>query len=173
MIPSECRDLFLTERHNIFPVQKDFSRSRLIQCGKNIEERRFPEPDSPMIATYSPSSTEKFIDFNASTWFPPNRVVYIFFKLFTSKSAISGSSPSFLLSYFSAAVSIVFTAAILFHFLKDCTQYSKTGKCMPSNQLTFPCRILHSCKIAFLFHYTFLPEIAALTNFYNRSHPFF
>jgi len=36
-----------------------------------------------MIATYSPSSTEKFIDFNASTWFPPNRVVYIFFKLFT------------------------------------------------------------------------------------------
>ena len=43
---------------------------------------------------------EKFIDFNASTWFPPNRVVYIFFKLFTSKSAISGSSPSFLLSYF-------------------------------------------------------------------------
>ena len=74
---------------------------------------------------------------------------------------------------FSAAVSIVFTAAILFHFLKDCTQYSKTGKCMPSNQLTFPCRILHSCKITFLFHYTFLPEIAALTNFYNRSHPFF
>ena len=27
----------------------------------------FPEPDSPMIATYSPSSTEKLISFNACT----------------------------------------------------------------------------------------------------------
>ena len=38
----------------------------------------FPEPLSPMIATNSPSSTEKFTSESACTCVPPNLVVYIF-----------------------------------------------------------------------------------------------
>ena len=34
-----------------------------------------PEPDSPMMATYSPSSTEKSTCRRAVTWLPPKRVV--------------------------------------------------------------------------------------------------
>ena len=34
-----------------------------------------PEPDSPMMATNSPSSTEKDTSLRASTFCPPNRVV--------------------------------------------------------------------------------------------------
>ena len=34
-----------------------------------------PEPDSPMMATYSPASTEKFTFGRACTWLPPKRVV--------------------------------------------------------------------------------------------------
>ena len=52
----------------------------------------FPEPDSPMIATYSPFSTLKDTLESACTWFPPKRVVYIFFTLFTSKIGISVTS---------------------------------------------------------------------------------
>ena len=33
------------------------------------------EPDSPMMATYSPASTVKFTFCRASTWLPPKRVV--------------------------------------------------------------------------------------------------
>ena len=34
-----------------------------------------PEPDSPIMATYSPSSTEKSTCRRAVTWLPPKRVV--------------------------------------------------------------------------------------------------
>ena len=34
-----------------------------------------PEPDSPMMATYSPGSTEKFTFCSASTCLPPKRLV--------------------------------------------------------------------------------------------------
>ena len=34
-----------------------------------------PEPDSPMMARYSPSSTEKLTLVKAGTRWPPNRVV--------------------------------------------------------------------------------------------------
>ena len=48
----------------------------------------FPEPDSPMMATYSPCSTEKFTLSSACTLLPPRRVVYTFFRFFTSSNDI-------------------------------------------------------------------------------------
>ena len=48
-----------------------------------------PLPDSPMIATNSPSSTEKFTSESACTCVPPNLVVYIFFKCETFSNSIS------------------------------------------------------------------------------------
>ena len=53
----------------------------------------FPEPDSPIIATYSPSSTEKLTSFNACTFTCPNLAVYIFFTFFTSSKVISQPPP--------------------------------------------------------------------------------
>ena len=47
-----------------------------------------PEPDSPIMATNSPSSTVKLTPERACTLAPPRRVVYTFFRLFTFKSAI-------------------------------------------------------------------------------------
>ena len=47
-----------------------------------------PEPDSPIMATNSPSSTVKLTPERAVTLAPPRRVVYTFFKPFTFKSAI-------------------------------------------------------------------------------------
>ena len=56
----------------------------------------FPEPDSPIIATYSPFSTEKDTLLSACTLLAPKRVVYIFFRLFTSKMAIRHTSFCFV-----------------------------------------------------------------------------
>ena len=53
----------------------------------------FPEPDSPIMATYSPFSTEKHTLLNACTLLPPKRAVYIFFRLFTSSIAIANTTP--------------------------------------------------------------------------------
>lgn len=47
-----------------------------------------PEPDSPIIATYSPCSTVKFTLSRACTLLPPRRVVYIFLRFLTSSNAI-------------------------------------------------------------------------------------
>ena len=47
-----------------------------------------PEPLSPMMATYSPSSTVKFTFFSASTAWPPKRVLYTFFSPLTSNRLI-------------------------------------------------------------------------------------
>ena len=47
-----------------------------------------PEPDSPIMATNSPSSTVKLTPARACTLAPPSRVVYTFFKSFTFRSAM-------------------------------------------------------------------------------------
>ena len=61
--------------------------------GLSSAARRFksvvlPEPDSPIMATYSPSSTLKFTFLSASTWFPPKRVLYTFLRFSTVKMLI-------------------------------------------------------------------------------------
>ena len=47
----------------------------LSKAAKMFKRVVLPDPDSPIIATYSPSSTLKDTFFKASTLFPPNRVV--------------------------------------------------------------------------------------------------
>ena len=64
-----------------------------------------PEPDSPMMATYSPSCTEKDTPFRAWTRLPPNRVVYVFLTSLTCKISISYLRSSFLQAYFTALFS--------------------------------------------------------------------
>ena len=72
-----------------FPFKSTSPAVGLSSAARIFKSVVFPEPDSPMIATYSPSSTEKLMFFNACTWLPPNLVVYIFLRLLTSKIAIS------------------------------------------------------------------------------------
>ena len=69
----------------------------------------FPEPLSPMIATNSPSSTEKFTSESACTCVPPNLVVYIFFKCETFNNSISSPPAIFycVLSYLRTALYLI------------------------------------------------------------------
>ena len=53
----------------------------------------FPEPLSPMMATYSPSSTEKETLESACTWWPPKRVAYTFLRLFALRIVILQKPP--------------------------------------------------------------------------------
>ena len=55
-----------------------------------------PEPDSPMMATNSPSSTVKLTPARACTLAPPSRVVYTFCRLFTFSNAMTLSPFSHL-----------------------------------------------------------------------------
>ena len=69
------------------------SRTTLPAVGRSRAARMLrsvvlPEPDSPMIATYSPFSTVKVTLESACTLFPPNLVVYTFCRLLTSKMDI-------------------------------------------------------------------------------------
>ena len=57
-------------------------------CGGKVV---LPEPDSPIIATNSPSSTENVTFESACTLFPPKRVLYIFLIFVTSSKAINGA----------------------------------------------------------------------------------
>ena len=70
------------------------SSSTLPPVGSSSEARMlsrvvFPEPDSPIIATYSPASTAKFTPRSARTVLPPERFVYSFSSPITSKTVIS------------------------------------------------------------------------------------
>ena len=62
------------------PVMSRPSSSTLPAVGLSRAASMFssvvlPEPLSPMMAAYSPSSTEKFTLRRACTWAPPKRVV--------------------------------------------------------------------------------------------------
>ena len=75
--------------------------------GLSSAARRFksvvlPEPDSPIMATYSPSSTLKFTFLSASTWFPPKRVLYTFLRFSTVKMLIVFTSIGFTRLFYRA-----------------------------------------------------------------------
>ncbi len=72
-----------------FPFSRTSPEVALSKAARIFKRVVFPEPDSPIIATYSPFSTEKLTSVRACTWLPPNLVVYTFFTLFTSKIAIT------------------------------------------------------------------------------------
>ena len=79
------------------------SKSTLPLVGLSRAARMFssvvlPEPDSPMMATYSPGSTAKFTLVRAWTFWPPKRVVYIFFRSLTCRIGIVDSSLFFRLT---------------------------------------------------------------------------
>ena len=87
--------------------------------GLSSAARRFksvvlPEPDSPMMATYSPSSTLKFTFLSASTWFPPKRVLYTFLRFSTVKILIAFTSIGFTPLLYSANCSETIDWAYIF-----------------------------------------------------------
>ena len=87
-------EISLSERcPRLFPSRSTSPEVGLSSVARIFRSVVFPEPLSPIIATNSPFSTEKFTLFNACTLFPPKRVVYIFFRFVTSSNDIFYSSP--------------------------------------------------------------------------------
>ena len=58
-----------------FPFRKTSPAVGRSRAARIFSKVVLPEPDSPMMATYSPGSTEKFTSARAVTWLPPKRVV--------------------------------------------------------------------------------------------------
>ena len=94
----------------------------------------FPDPDSPIIATYSPSATSKQTFSSAVTRFPPNLVVYIFFRFLTSSRFIEFTVPFGRTPHDRSPV----------FFLH--VHYIRKGKAQPCFRLTFSLRNLQKRK---------------------------
>lgn len=92
-------EVLAAERSNLFSPMVESARpfkNTSPSVGRSSAARIFksvvlPEPDSPMMATYSPRSTANVTFVSACTRLPPNRVVYTFFNPLTSKTAINKS----------------------------------------------------------------------------------
>ena len=78
IFPSEIRQVPLPDFADVLPLQQHLSPGGLVQGGDDVQRVVLPEPDSPMMAKYSPFSTEKFTLVRAGTRWPPRRVLYVF-----------------------------------------------------------------------------------------------
>ena len=70
------------------PLSSTWPRVGLSSAASILSSVVLPEPDSPMMAMYSPFSTERFTFLRAVTLLPPNRVVYTFCRPFTSSKTV-------------------------------------------------------------------------------------